>query len=131
MKNRKLMNMLLIILPLGAVLLNPLPDSVRMRFADQDGPFYSYESGFSLIPVGYANWGHMLAGIGAGMLAVLAVICWLHGSEKGYGRIFGLALAAAIILVLCMLLFGSGTVYSWQMAAALAAEALLAYRMKA
>ena len=130
MKDKKILKILLIVLPVVAVFLNALPNSVRMRFADQGGPFYSYESGFSIIPVGYANWGHMLAGIAAVVVTVLAIICMVRKSEKLVRIMFGLALTGSIILVLCMLLFGSGTIYSWLMAAALAAETLLAFKMK-
>lgn len=130
MKN-KIFHLLLVVLPAAAAVLNGLPKSVRMRFADQDGPFYAYESGFSMIPVGYANWGHMLAGIAACVLAVLALAYFFRPQDKLRKVMTGISIAAATVLMLCMLLFGSGTLYSWAVAVLLIAEWLLLRQKKA
>lgn len=117
--------LLFVALPVMAAVLNGLPGSVRMRFASPEGPFYVYESGFSMIPVGYANWGHMLSGIGACTLAVLAIVYSLRPSEKLAKGMRILSIVAAAVGVLCMVMFGSGTLYSWAVAALLAVQWLL------
>ena len=123
-------HLLLVVLPAAAAVLNGLPESVRMRFADQDGPFYAYESGFSMIPVGYANWGHMLSGIGACILLVLALVYFFRPQDKLRKVMTGISITATAVLVLCMVLFGSGTLYSWAVAILLAAEALLLLKIR-
>ena len=125
---KKWIDRLLILLPAVSAVLNGMPGSVRMKFADQDGPFYAFESGYSMIPVGYANWGHMLAGIASCILVLLAAVRFLRSSEKLNNWMFGLSAAAAGILTVCMLFFSSGTVYSWMMLVFLLAEALLIWR---
>ena len=116
---------LLVVFPVMAALLNGLPNAVRMRFGSPEGPYYVYESGFSMVPVGYGNWGHMLAGIGACILAVLAVVYCLRPSEKLAKGMRILSITAAAVGVLCMVMFGSGTVYSWSAAVLLAVQWLL------
>lgn len=123
-------HLLLVVLPAAAAVLNGLPKSVRMRFADQDGPFYAYESGFSMIPVGYANWGHMLSGIGACILLVLALVYFFRPQDKLRKVMTGISITATAVLVLCMVLFGSGTLYSWAVAVLLAAEAMLLLKIR-
>ena len=123
-------HLLLVVLPAAAAVLNGLPKSVRMRFADQDGPFYAYESGFSMIPVGYANWGHMLSGIGACILLVLALVYFFRPQDKLRKVMAGISITATAVLVLCMVLFGSGTLYSWAVAILLAAEAMLLLKIR-
>ena len=123
-------HLLLVVLPAAAAVLNRLPESVRMRFADQDGPFYAYESGFSMIPVGYANWGHMLSGIGACILLVLALVYFFRPQDKLRKVMTGISITATAVLVLCMVLFGSGTLYSWAVAILLAAEAMLLLKIR-
>ena len=120
--------LLLVAFPVMAALLNGVPRSVRMRFASPEGPFYVYESGFSMIPVGYANWGHMLAGIGACILAVLAIVYCLRPSDSLVKGLRIVSIVAAVILVLCMVMFGSETPYSWAIAVLLAAEVLLSQK---
>lgn len=123
-------HLLLVVLPAAAAVLNGLPKSVRMRFADQDGPFYAYESGFSMIPVGYANWGHMLSGIGACILLVLALVYFFRPQDKLRKVMADISITATAVLVLCMVLFGSGTLYSWAVAILLAAEAMLLLKIR-
>ena len=123
-------HLLLVVLPAAAAVLNRLPESVRMRFADQDGPFYAYESGFSMIPVGYANWGHMLSGLGACILLVLALVYFFRPQDKLRKVMTGISITATAVLVLCMVLFGSGTLYSWAVAILLAAEAMLLLKIR-
>lgn len=127
---KKVSHLLLVVLPAAAAVLNGLPKSVRMRFADQDGPFYAYESGFSMIPVGYANWGHMLSGIGACILLVLALVYFFRPQDKLRKVMTGISITATAVLVRCMVLFGSGTLYSWAVAILLAAEAMLLLKIR-
>lgn len=119
-----------VVVPVMAAVLNGLPNSVRMRFANPEVPFYVYESGFSMVPVGYANWGHMLAGIAACVLAVLAIVYCIRPSGRLAKGMRILSIAAAAVLILCMVLFGSGTLYSWAVAVLLAAEALLLLKFR-
>ncbi len=123
-------HLLLVVLPAAVAVLNGLPKSVRMRFADQDGPFYAYESGFSMIPVGYANWGHMLSGIGTCILLVLALVYFFRPQDKLRKVMTDISITATAVLVLCMVLFGSGTLYSWAVAILLAAEAMLLLKIR-
>lgn len=123
-------HLLLVVLPAAAAVLNGLPKSVRMRFVDQNGPFYAYESGFSMIPVGYANWGHMLSGIGTCILLVLALVYFFRPQDKLRKVMTGISITATAVLVLCMVLFGSGTLYSWAVAILLAAEAMLLLKIR-
>ncbi len=130
MKNRRLTNALLILLPLSAVVLLALPNCICMRFANPNGPVYEYVSGFSMLPPGYGNWGPMLAGITALVLVVLAVWNWVKSREKVIGWIFGWSLFGAGALALPTLLFGQGTILSWTAVALLGADAWLSYRIK-
>ena len=123
-------HLLLVVLPAAAAVLNGLPKSVRMRFVDQNVPFYAYESGFSMIPVGYANWGHMLSGIGTCILLVLALVYFFRPQDKLRKVMAGISITATAVLVLCMVLFGSGTLYSWAVAVLLAAEAMLLLKIR-
>lgn len=127
MKNRKLMNVLLILLPVAAVVLTALPSCVQMRFAapDPEPAYIEYCSGFSMLPVGYGNWSHMLAGILSGVLAVLAIIRCFRASEKADGWIRGLSAVAASFPVLASVLYHSMTPVSWVIAALLFAETVL------
>ncbi len=130
MKNRKLMKVLLIVLPILAAVLLALPRSVCMRFADMNGPIYTYFSAFSMIPPGYGNWGPMLAVLSAILVAVMAVIYWFREGKKLGTWIFGWSLFGAGVLGVTALIFGSGTVLSWIAAAALAAASWIGYQVK-
>lgn len=69
----------LILLPAAAVVLNALPNAVRMNWM---GGYTTFCSGFSMLPVGYANWGPMMAGIGAIVLLVLGIIRAVTGNKR-------------------------------------------------
>ena len=71
MKNRKLLPVLAVILPIVAALLSALPNAVRM---DWFGGFTTYCSAYSLIPVGYAIWGPMAAAVGSIVLIILGLL---------------------------------------------------------
>lgn len=132
MKNRKPANLLLIILSVAEVVLTAVPGFVRMRFAapDPEPAYIEYCSGFSMLPVGYGNWGPMLAGVFSCITVVLAVIHWFRSTERAENWMLGLSAAGAGILTATSLLFGTGTVFSWIVAALLVIEALIVYQMK-
>lgn len=132
MKNKKMRNLLLVLLPVLAVGLTAQPDSVMMRFAapEPEPAYIEYCSGFSMLPVGYGNWGPMLAGIISCVLVVLTLIFCFRSCEKLGNWIFGLAAAGAAILAATALLFGTGTASGWIIVAALAWEAVLIYKAK-
>lgn len=132
MKNRKLTNWLMTILPVCAVVLTAMPGFVRMRFAAPapEPAYIEYCSGFSMLPVGYGNWGPMLAGIFACVLVVLAFIGLFRSSEKLLNWILGLSTAGAGVLAATSLLFGTGTILGWIVVLLLGAEALIVYKMK-
>jgi len=132
MKNEKLQKLLMIALPLAAAVLTALPQYVKMRFAAPapEPPYITYCSGFSLLPMGYGNWGPILAGIFSCVLVILTVVHCFFSCKKLENWILGLAVAGAGILTATSLLFGSGTVLSWLVVAALAAQALFTYKLK-
>ncbi|MBR3974121.1 MAG: hypothetical protein IKJ99_09270 [Oscillospiraceae bacterium] len=126
MKKHKIWNMLLMILPLIAVLLTNQPNCVAMKFAapHPEQNYIEYCSGFSLLPVGYGNWGPMLTGIVSLALEFLGVLHY-HGSNvrkwmKGIS-------VAAVLLSLVSLIFGSMTAISWCISAVLLINTVLVY----
>ena len=124
MNKKKLWNFLLILLPLAAAVLNALPNAVRLNFATPEKVLPSYFSGYSPVPVGYACWGAMLAGIGAIVLTVMGIIAAVTDNGKLRGWIQGVAVAAAL-MGLTMLPMGNMTLVGWLVTGLLAAEALL------
>lgn len=68
---KKAIFLMTLLLPATAVILNALPGSVRMNWM---GGYTTTCSGFSLLPMGYGNWGPMLSGVGAAVLCILAII---------------------------------------------------------
>lgn len=129
MKNEKLTNILLWVLPAVAAVLNALPWCVRMQFAaGPDETFFEYFSGYSLIPAGYGVWSHMLAGVFG---AVLLVMGLFHvRSESPRLRKWMLTVSiVALLMAVTPLAFGTATAISTLVALALGAEAAILYRM--
>ena len=123
MKNRKLMNILSVIVPMAAAVLNAMPNAVKMNWF---GGYTTFCSGFSMIPVGYAIWGPMLAGLSAIGVCVLAVFCVFRESAPRKKWMLGLSVFAAVMSV-TPLLFGSLTLTGGAVAALMAAEGALVY----
>ncbi|MBQ8237299.1 MAG: hypothetical protein IJZ39_04025 [Oscillospiraceae bacterium] len=129
MKNKKLTNTLLYILPAVAAVLNALPWCVRLQFASgPDESFYEFFSGYSLIPVGYGMWSHMLAGVFGVILLAMGL---LHArSENARLRKWMLTVAiVALLMSVTPLTFGTATAVSTLVALALGAEAAILYRL--
>lgn len=126
MKSKKLFPVLLILLPLLAAVLNALPNAVRLNWMDG---YTTYCSGYSLLPVGYAVWGPMGAGIGAIVLTVLGVVSALKKDEKLMNAMFTIAVIAAL-LALSAALFRNMTLTGGIITALLTADAVLLYFAK-
>ena len=118
------------VLGVAIVILNATPNCVLMRFmgdpAYGDAYYYSYHSGFSLVPVGYAVWGAMLAGIGSGVLTLLSLVGIFRDSTRL--RRWQLAVTiGSLLAVLSLLIVGSMTYISGIISVILASEAVLLF----
>lgn len=129
MKKRKFWSILLILLPLIAAVLNALPNAVKLNFATPERTLPTYFSGYSMVPVGYACWGAMIAGVGGIVLTVMGIIAAVTNNGKLRGRMQGIAMAAAL-MGLTMLPMGNMTLVGAIVTALLAAEALLISYLK-
>lgn len=70
---KRIIHILYIVFSAVAAILNGLPVAVKLRFAGPDRSYYQYCSGYDLLPVGYAVWGPMIAGILAIVLTALGL----------------------------------------------------------
>ena len=129
MKNRKLLDVILIILSVSAAILTATPNAVLMRFGTGYGTLYKYVSGFSMLPVGYGIWGAMVAGVGSVVLTLLGVIDLIKASESLRKWMFGIAIVA-LIMRLSLLCFGSMTFIGFVISVLLASKVVLLYYMK-
>ena len=129
MNNKKLTNILLYLFPGVAAVLNAMPWCVRLQFASgPDESFYEYFSGFSLIPVGYGMWSHMLAGVCGVILLVMGLV---HARNENV-RVRKWMLTVSVVALLMgvtPLAFGTATAVSTLVALALGAEAAILYRL--
>lgn len=121
MKNRKVWNIVTILLPLAAALLSALPNVVRM---DWFGGFTTYCSAYSLVPVGYAVWGPMVAAISSIGLIVLGIVNVSRSSSKLRNWMIGIA-ATAVILELVTAILSNMTAVGGIITALLAVDAVL------
>lgn len=126
MKNRKFVNIILIILPVAAVVLNALPNTVKM---DWFGGYTTYSSGFSTLPIGYAIWGPMLAGVSAGVVGILGVYWAMKRNSKSMKWMTGLS-AFAALMSLTPLMTGDLTVIGGAITVLMALETALLLYMK-
>lgn len=84
--------LLLLIMPVVALVLELLPVSAVLRFANPEGePWVSKFSYFDLTPFGYANFGPFITGILTCVLIVLLVMYTIKGNPR--------VLAAAKVVV--------------------------------
>lgn len=112
MKDRKKITILLIVLSAAAFLLTLHPKSVAMRFAGgPDEPFYDWFRYWSLVPMGYGNWGPIITGICTVLSAVLAAVQLITGKAKLYRWIRNCGIAAVIGNTISLLLFGTMTIF--------------------
>ena len=129
MKKEKYIHLISLILSNVAVVFNAMPNCVLMRFMRDPAEglyYYSYYSGFSMLPVGYAIWGGMLTGIGAGLLAVLSLIGLFRDSRQLRKWQLGIAIAS-LASILSLLFFGSMTYISGIIAVIFASETVLLF----
>lgn len=129
MNNKKLTNIALYVLPALAAVLNALPGCVRLQFAaGPDDIIFEFFSGYSLIPVGYGMWSHMLAGVFGIALLAMGLI---HARNENV-RLRKWMMTVAVVAVLMgvtPLAFGTATAVSTLVALALGAEAVILYRL--
>ena len=102
--NKKLA--LLIFCPWAALVLELLPFGVVMRFGPSpDEVVYETCSYFSLLPVGYANFGPFLTAIATVLLCVL-MLCYLVSRKRIFVQVGKLAAWCGAFTSLLPLLFG-------------------------
>ena len=130
MNNKKLTNLLLCLLPAAAVILTALPWCVRLRFAaGPDEIIYEYFSGFSLIPVGYALWSPMVAGICAIVLTVMGMI-HMRREDPRLLKVMMIIAIVGLMMSVTTLALGTTTAVSALVALAIGADAALLYRLR-
>ncbi len=104
---------LLPLLPVAVLALGALPNSVSMRFANYQGePYVRFYSFYSLMPLGYGNWGPMLT---MALSSVLLAVCIWNAIKPSRPRLKLTALLALIALLasLLNLLFQEMTPIGW------------------
>ena len=130
MNKKKLTHIALYVLPALAAVLNALPWCVRLQFAaGPDDIIFEFFSGYSLIPVGYGMWSHMIAGICAVILVVIGLI---HARTEA-PRLLKWMLSISIVglmMSVSPLALGTATAVSTLVALTLGAEAVIVYRLR-
>ncbi len=125
----------LLIFPVIAILLELLPQSVVMNFADYDAEtgtvsviknYYSY---FDTLPFGYGDFFPLICAALTCIILLLAVIYTFTGKFTLLNVIFGLSIAAVIVSVL-PILFKSYTIIGIGISLMLAAEIVFTSAMK-
>ena len=129
MNDKKLAHKLLYLLPLAAAVLTALPWCAKLRFMAEGEYFFEYFSGYSLIPVGYAVWSPMVAGI-CGL--ILAALGFAH-ARNGQPRLRWMMSISivAVLMSVTPLAFGTMTIVGFLVFLAHGAEAVLLYRLRA
>lgn len=95
---------------LTALLLEILPYGVVLNFARPDQePFRRYYSYFSLTPFGYANFAPLPTGILTGIACLLLLLRLVQGggSARLRSAAFGLSVAAAVLSLVPLVMFGT------------------------
>ncbi len=97
---------LLLIFPIIALILEILPNGVVLNFGNPEGEPWSHTySYFSLTPFGYANFGPFLTALFTCVLVVLAVLFCLKHS-KGLLKVIKVIALIALLTSLMPLMFG-------------------------
>ncbi len=100
--------LLLLIFPVITLILELLPVSAVLRFANPEGePWVSKYSYFDLTPFGYANFGPFITAVLTCVLIVLLVVYAIKGNRKILAAA-KMVLWVAIIASLSPLFFGVG-----------------------
>ncbi|MBE6975335.1 MAG: hypothetical protein E7436_07580 [Ruminococcaceae bacterium] len=130
MKKGRFIHLVSAVLGVAIVILNATPNCVLMRFmgdpAYGDAYYYSYHSGFSMVPAGYAVWGAMLAGIGGGVLTLLSLFGLFRDGMALRRWQLGVTVGS-LLAVLSLLIVGSMTYISGIISVLLASEAVLLF----
>ena len=129
MNKRKLCDLLAVALPGAAAILNALPSAVKLKFSDPYDVIISYFSGYSMVPVGYACWGAMAAGVGSILLTVLGAVGLVKKSETLTKWMFGIAVVS-LVMRLTTALMGNMTLIGGIISVLLGAETALIYYIK-
>lgn len=132
MKKALLKKALLVLLPLIALALEVLPNSIVMHFmADpaEGGSYAHYCSYFDFLVVGYGNWGPMLTGVLTGVILLLGIVYLARSGGKLVKWIRNLAITA-FAFSLTALFFREMTLYGYMISALLLAQAGLAHHLK-
>lgn len=123
-------NLVLLVLPVVALVLEALPFGAVLNFASPDSePIRRTFSYFSLVPFGYANFGPFITA----MLTCLILILALIGVFTGKGKIGVSAVSvAAFVTSLMPLMFGIAnfSIVGVLISAALGIEALLSFLIR-
>lgn len=123
-------NLVLLVLPVAALILEALPFGAVLNFASPDSePIRRTFSYFSLIPFGYANFGPFITALLTCAILVLAII----SAFAGKGRVgVGAVSIAAFATSLMPLMFGiaSFSIVGVLISIALGVEALLSFLLK-
>ena len=100
--------LLLLIFPVVTFILELLPVSAVLRFANPEGePWVAKYSYFDPTPFGYANFGPMITAVLTCVLIVLLVIYAVKGNKKVLAAV-KMVLWLAIVASLSPLFFGVG-----------------------
>ena len=130
MKKCNLTSFLLVFLSAVAATLNALPNAVKLNFAaSPEEIITSYFSGYSLVPVGYAVWGAMAAGIGAIALTLLGIAGAVKWNAELRKWMLWIAVVS-VVMSMTTLLFGAMTAIGGVITVLLAVEAVLLYFRK-
>lgn len=123
---KKLLRGCRILLPVAAALLSAMPNVVKMNWM---GGTASYESAFSMIPVGYAVWGPFLAAMGAVVLTVLSVVTAIRKNRGLENAMFVISILGALC-GLSAAIFGNLTALGALISLLLALEGVVVRRMR-
>lgn len=129
MKDPKKTTVLLTVLSLIALLLTFHPQGVVMNFMGENGekfPFY-YRC-WSLMPMGYGNWGPLITGVCAVLSTAFAAAQLITEKPKLYRWIRNVSIAALVGSGINCLL-GGMTIYGVAILVLMAATAFLAHNM--
>lgn len=112
MKVWKKLPVLPFVLSAAAFLLTLHPRGVAMRFAGgPDETFYDWFCYWSLIPMGYGNWGPIITAVCTALSTVLAAVQRITGKLKLYRWLRNCGIVAVIGNTLSLMLFGTMTVF--------------------
>ena len=129
MNNNKLTNILLCVFPALAAVLNALPWCVKLRFMGDGEVFTEYVSGFSMLPVGYGIWAHMIAGL-CGIALLVMGLLYARNARVGLLKAMLSVSVVGLMMAATPFAFGTASAVSTLVALAIGAEAAMVYRLR-